>query len=252
MNDEFLQGRVALVTGSAARTGEAILRALADAGADVIIHYRRSGSDADTIAAELKRRGRRALALQADFEKPGGPESLIHRLQAQMGRLDIIVNNIGNYPLDPPLAQRPETMRATLETNLVAPYALVRAAMPLLERSDNAHVINLGYAGSEYPLAHARAMTYQISKTGLLIMTRSLAQVLGPKGIRVNMVSPGHLENSVDLPEDIAAHVPLGRAGAEADIANAVKYLLSEAGGYITGANLEVSGGYRMSLSDTI
>ena len=95
-------------------------------------------------------------------------------------------------------------------------------------------------------------MAYQISKAGLLVLTRSLAQALGPQGVRVNMVSPGHIDNSVDLPADIAKPRAAGPPGAVDDIAGALLFLLSPAGGYITGANIEVAGGYRLSLADTL
>ena len=123
---------------------------------------------------------------------------------------------------------------------------------PALAASGIGHVINLGYAGVEHLVANTRAMAYQISKAGLLVLTRSLAQALGPDGIRVNMVSPGHIDNSVDLPADIHSHVPLGRPARIDDIAGALLFLLSPAGGYITGANIEVAGGYRLSLADAV
>jgi len=247
-----LAGRVALVTGAARRTGRGLALALARAGADVVVHYGRSRQEAESAVAEITALGRRGFAVSADLAVPGQAEALIETALACAGRLDVLVNNVGNYPLGDPLGLAPDAFRATLETNLTAPYALIRAALPALLASGTGQVINLGYAGVEHPVANTRAMAYQISKAGLLVLTRSLAQALGPRGVRVNMISPGHIDNSVDLPADIASHVPLGRPARIDDIAGALLFLLSPAGAYITGANIEVAGGYRLGLADTL
>jgi 3-oxoacyl-[acyl-carrier protein] reductase len=247
-----LSGRVALVTGAARRTGRGRALALARAGADVVVHYGQSRLDAESAVAEIAALGRRGFAISADLAVPGQAEALIEATLTQAGRLDVLVNNVGNYPLGDPFGLSPEQFRATLETNLTAPYALIRAALPALLASGTGQVINLGYAGVEHMIAHTRAMAFQISKAGLLVLTRSLAQALGPQGVRVNMISPGHIDNSVDLPADIQSHVPLGRPARIEDIAGAMLFLLSPAGGYITGANIEAAGGYRLSLADTL
>ncbi|ANX03678.1 SDR family NAD(P)-dependent oxidoreductase [Immundisolibacter cernigliae] len=247
-----LSGRVALVTGAARRTGRGLALALARAGADVVVHYGQSRQDAESAVAEIAALGRRGFAISADLSRPGQAETLIEASLTQAGRLDVLINNIGNYPLGDPLGLSPDQFRATLETNLTAPYALIRAALPALLASGAGQVINLGYAGVEHMIANTRAMAYQISKAGLLVLTRSLAQALGSQGVRVNMVSPGHIDNSVDLPADIASHVPLGRPARIDDIAGVVLFLLSPAGAYITGANIEVAGGYRLSLAETL
>lgn len=247
-----LTGRVVLVTGAAKRTGRGLALALARAGADVAVHYGQSRQDAESAVAEIAALGRRGFAISADLAVPGQAEALMEAALKQAGRLDVLVNNVGNYPLGKPLGLSPEQFRATLETNLTAPYALIRAALPALVASGVGQVINLGYAGVEHMIANTRAMAYQISKAGLLVLTRSLAQALGPQGVRVNMVSPGHIDNSVDLPADIQSHVPLGRPARINDIAGALLFLLSPAGAYITGANIEVAGGYRLSLADRL
>lgn len=246
-----LAGQAVLVTGAARRTGRGIALALAQAGADVVVHYGRSRQAADTVVAEITALGRRAFAVPADLGVPGQAETLVREAIARTGRLDVLVHNVGNYPLGDALHLDTAGFRATLETNLTAAYALVREAHGALAAA-RGHVIALGYAGAGQVVAHPRAMAYQVSKTGLLVLVKSLAQALGPRGIRVNMVSPGHLENSVDLPDRIAAHVPLGRAVAVDEICGAILYLLSPAGAAVTGVNLEVAGGYRLALADQV
>lgn len=244
-----LTGQTALVTGAAVRTGRAIALALAEGGADLIVHANHSVSAANELAVEIRDIGRNAWVCTANFEEAEGARRLANRVTTEVGRLDILVNNVGNYPVKSPLAHQTDELRATLESNLIAPFTLIRELAPLLDRSSNANVVNLGYAGVEQVVANRNAMAYQISKTGLLILTKTLAQELGPRGIRVNMVSPGHLDNSVDLPSELATHVPLQRAGTTSDIIDAIFYMLKP-GSYVTGTNLEVAGGYRLSLSD--
>lgn len=246
-----LRGRVALVTGAAQRTGRGLALALAGAGADVVVHYGRSREAAQALVAEITAQGRRAWAVPADLAVPGAAEALARAALDHAGRLDVLVHNVGNYPLGDALHLSPDGFRATLETNLTAAYALVHTARDALAAA-RGNVIALGYAGVGQVVAHPRAMAYQMSKTALLVMVKSLAQALGPQGVRVNMVSPGHLENSVDLPDAIAAHVPLARAVTVDEICAAVLYLLSPAGAAITGANLEVAAGYRLALADHV
>lgn len=243
-----LAGRTALVTGAAKRTGRVIAETLARAGADVAIHYHHSRAEAEGVLSKVLALGRKGMLVQADFSNLGAAGTLVAEVQETLGSLDILINNVGNYPEVAPLAQTEREFAHTLDTNLVAPYALIRAAVPVMKRAAQADVINLGYAGTEHVLSNRHAMSYQISKTGLLVMTRTLAEELGSWGVRVNMVSPGHLDNSVDLPDHIDRHVPLGRAGRPEEVAEAIIYLLTK-GRYITGANIELAGGYRLSLS---
>lgn len=245
---ERYQGPTALVTGAARRTGRAIAEQLAADGYNLLVHYRSSRTEAETLVDTLRKTGVRSDALPADLADPAGADALIGQVRTLTDRLDLLINNIGNYPLGTPLQQSGEAFRTTLETNLVAPYLLIRGLRGLLAAAPSGSVINIGYVGVDHAVANRNAMSYQISKTGLLILTKTLAQELGPLGIRVNMVSPGHLDNSVDLPERIEDHVPLGRAGTPAEIAGAIRYLVSE-GAYANGANLELGGGYRLALA---
>jgi 3-oxoacyl-[acyl-carrier protein] reductase len=244
-----LAGQAALVTGAPRRTGRAIALALAQAGADVVVHYGRSHAQARAVVAEIEALGRHAWAISADLAAPDAAERLADAALAAAGRMDVLVHNVGNYPVGDALHLDTDGFRATLEANLVAAYALIRSLRAPLA-AGRGSVVCLGYAGVGHVVAHPRALAYQISKTGLLVLVKSLAQALGPEGIRVNMVSPGQIENSVDLPDALPEHVPLGRSVQEEEIAAAVLYLLSPAGAAVTGVNLEMAGGYRLSLAE--
>ncbi len=243
-----LSGQVALVTGAAVRTGRAIALGLAGEGANIFIHYNRNHQQALQLADEIRAMGCQAWVGSADFCDAAAVNALADQLINEVGRLDLLVNNVGNYPVKSPLECSPDEMREVFEANLIAPFALIQQLMPLLQQSASAQVVNLGYAGVELITANTKVMAYQMSKTALLVMTKTLAKELGPLGVRVNMVSPGQLENSVDLPPNIADRVPLQRAGRTQDIVDAIVYL-SKKESYITGINLEVAGGYRLALA---
>jgi len=139
-----------------------------------------------------------------------------------------------------------EPLDDTLRTNLDAPFHLTQLLVDRMPPGSS--IVAIGYVGTGKLAGTVRTGAYSISKTGLLVLVRSLALELGPRGIRVNMVSPGQLENSVDLPEDISRRVPLGRAGRVDEIAGAVAWLASDKAAYVTGQELEVAGGLMLSL----
>ena len=226
---------VALVTGGARRLGRHLSTALAARGFDVVILYRSSGAEAQSLVEEIRSTGRGARARVAE---------VFAELVRTEGRLDLLVNNVGNY--DPRHLDEldPERWDATLAANLSGAFYCCHHGLALM--SEGAQIINIGMTGLDGHRAEVHATDYYVSKSGLLVLTRSLAAAYGPRGVRVNMVSPGHLDNSIDLPPpgEIGRAVPLGRPGRLEEIADAVLYLLDAE--YVTGANLEVSGGYRL------
>ena len=131
----------------------------------------------------------------------------------------------------------------------MGPFDLCRHALDLFSE-DGGSIVNIGYSGLGALSSSPDNLGYVVSKTGLLLVTKTLADQLGPSGIRVNMVSPGQLDISVDVPDDFADEVPLGRAGTVVDVASAVSWLASDAASYVTGQNLEVAGGYMLGLRD--
>lgn len=242
-----LKGKVILITGAARRTGRALALGLAEAGADIIIHYRSSEKEANSLKKEIEAKGGRAQYIAADLSLMDEVIGFCAVIKAKLKRLDVIINNVGNYPKKPLLDTSIYEFQQLLRINLMAPMVLAQQLSPLLASSKEAHIINLGSAGVEYALVNAKAPAYQITKQALLQLTRVLASELGGQGIRVNMVSPGHLDNSVDMSADTVADAPLGRVGTLDDLLAAVLYLLRP-DSYSTGTNLEVTGGYRQSL----
>ena len=235
---------LAVVTGGARRLGRHLCTVLAGRGYDVVILYRRSEAEANALARDITASGRRARALSADVGVNAEVAAVFADIGSREGRVDLLVNNVGNYDPQHVTKLDPARWDATLATNLSGAFYCCFHALPLMCPGSN--IVNIGTAGLEGIRANVQGVDYYVGKTGLLALTRSLAGAYAERNIRVNMVSPGQLENSVDLPspQEIGRWVPLGRAGSLEDVSQAVSYLLDAA--YVTGVNLDVAGGYRL------
>ena len=236
--------RVAVVTGGARRLGRHLALSLGARGWDVVVLFRTSSDDADATVAELRELGRHARALRVDIRSRQDVAAAFADVATREQRIDLLVNNVGNYNPQPVTALDPVVWDDTIAANLSGAYYCCYEALKAMPRGGA--IINIGMAGLEGIRANTRGTDYYVSKTGLLVLTRALAKGYADRGIRVNMVSPGQLDNSVDLPrpEDMWRTVPLGRAGTLDDVAGAVHYLLGA--DYVTGVNIDVSGGYRL------
>ena len=237
-----LTGKVALVTGGAVRVGLEIARALADAGADVAIGYRRSAAEARAAVRDLEARGVRAAALRADVARPREARALVASAVRRLGRLDILVNNAALFFRTPVLTTTIVQFDRLLAVNLRAPFFLSQAAARAMGRRGG-RIINIADVGAVR--AWAGYVPYGISKAGVLMLTRGLAAALAPR-IQVNAVAPG----VVLLPEGfprvsgrrLTARIPMGRHGRPADVAQAVRFFAT-CSDYITGQVLFVDGG---------
>lgn len=245
MSGEALSARrVAVVTGGARRLGRHLCAVLAARGYDIVILYRTSQAESTSLADEIGHAGGRARALAVDVAAEPQVSAVFADIAAHEGRVDLLVNNVGNYNPQHVTELTPAVWDATLAANLSGAYYCCFHALPLLQEGGG--IINIGMAGLDGIRANVRGADYYVSKTGLLSLTRTLAVAYAARKIRVNMVSPGQLENSIDLPapDRISEWVPLGRPGALGDISQAVEYLIDAS--YVTGANIDVAGGYRL------
>jgi 3-oxoacyl-[acyl-carrier protein] reductase len=235
---------VAVVTGGARRVGRHLCTTLAARGYDVVILYRDSEDEARSLEQEIVTSGRRARALSVDVGIEQQVADVFNNIARVEGQVDLLVNNVGNYNPQHVTQLEPAVWDATLAANLSGAFYCCYHALRIM--ADSGNIINIGMAGLEGIRANVHGTDYYVSKTGLLVLTRALAAAHADRRIRVNMVSPGQLENSIDLPTSaqIGAWVPLGRAGNLQDVAQAVEYLLDAA--YVTGVNIDVSGGYRL------
>ena len=236
--------RVAVVTGGVRRLGRHLCKSLAARDYDIVILYRSSDEDARSLERDIASTGQRARALKVDVAVNRNVAAAFADIARTEGHVDLLINNVGNYNPQDVTRLDPEVWDATLSTNLSGAYYCCYHAIKLMP--DGGNIINIGMAGLEGIRANRRGADYYVSKTGLLVLTRALAAGYAAQQIRVNMVSPGQLENSVDLPpaDEIGRWVPLGRSGTLDDMAQAVHYLLDA--DYVTGVNIDVAGGYRL------
>ena len=235
--------RVALVTGSARGIGRAIVLALARQGFDVAVHYHQSALEAEQTRQEALQHGVRAIRVQADVTRVKEAQGLIEEVAGQLGGLQVLVNNVGNYLKKPIEATTPEEWHAMLDSNLNAPFYLTQAALPYLGQTGYGRVVNIGFAGAQNLLARPEITPYVIAKTGLILYSKALAQRLASKGITVNVVAPGVAENSVSKPVN---EIPMGRLAYLEELARAVLFFVDEQNSYITGQVMEVSGGWNL------
>ncbi len=239
MGGVLLKGQVALVTGAARRIGRSIALRLAAEGADVVVNYRTSKTEAEQVVREIAANGRRALAWQADVSRGEEVRRMFAEVERAFGRLDILVNNAGMFfpaPFDQLTEEQWDTI---LATNLKAQFLCAQAAAPLMKRQRRGRVINLSSIGGL--LAWPKYTHYCVSKAGVIMLTRCLARALAPE-ITVNSVAPGTIQFPGEPPdEDYIRRVPLGRTGRAEDIAGAVVFLAHAE--FITGQVFVVDGG---------
>ena len=241
-----MKGKTVLVTGAAKRVGSAIARELHAAGANVVLHYRRSAHEAAVLVAELNaQRTASAACVQADLLDIAQLPHLVADTLAHFGRLDALVNNASSFFATPLGEIGLDAWDDLMGSNLKAPLFLTQAAAPHLRLARGA-VVNITDIHAERPLAGYPL--YCAAKAGLLGLTRALAIELAPE-VRVNAVAPGPILWPDNDPffdgatrQAIVAQTLLRRAGSPQDIARAVRFLLGDAS-YITGQVINVDGG---------
>ena len=242
--EHSLDSKVALITGGARRIGAAIARTLHAEGMNLIIHYRNSGDNAKTLADELNQHRSGSVALaKADLEKTEDCSRLAQQAIDAFGRIHALINNASAFfptPLGEISQKHWETL---LGVNLKAPFFLSQACAEALTLTQGA-IINLTDIYAKRPLP--KHLVYSVSKAGLVALTHSLAQELGPD-VRVNAIAPGAIlwpesGDTQENQEEIIRRTPLGRLGDPGDIAGTVLFLLRDAP-FITGQVINVDGG---------
>ncbi|HTN92694.1 MAG TPA: 2-dehydro-3-deoxy-D-gluconate 5-dehydrogenase KduD [Sorangium sp.] len=248
-NDPFrLDGKVALVTGSAVGIGAAIATALARAGADISCHGKDEPGEA--TMAEIHKLGRRAIGTAADLSDRASHAELIGRTTAELGRIDILVNNAGLIRRSPAVEYSDEDWDLLIEVNLTSAFRLSRLAGKKMLEQGSGRIVNiaslLSFQGGILVPAYAA------SKGGIAQLTKALANEWAGRGVNVNAVAPGYIatDNTAALRADearsrqILDRIPAGRWGEPSDIAGAALFLCSEASRYVHGHVLVVDGGW--------
>ena len=234
---------VALVTGSAKGAGRAMLLALAQDGYDVCVHYLSSADAALETARQAASHGVEAAAFRADITVESEATGLIDAAVDRFGRLDVLVNNVGNYHKGPLSELDSSTWREMLSSNLDSVFYLCQRALPHLRASGKGRIVNLGFAGSEILKARPQIAPYAIAKTGVILYSKALALTEAEHGVTINVISPGVLETSVSKPVD---KIPMGRLGTLDELVGALRYFMSDEAAYVTGVNIDLAGGWNL------
>ncbi len=243
-----LQGKVALVTGGSRGIGAAIARRLAADGASVALTYVSSRDKAEAVVRSIEAAGGKAVAMRCDNADANAVASTVRQTAEMFGKLDILVNNAGVFipgALNDPGADT-EALKRQFQINVIAVAAAAREAANHL--SENGRVITIGSGLADSCLWPGLA-EYSGTKAAVAAFARGWARDLGPKGITVNVVQPGPIDTdmnpeSSDFAEAQKAANALGRYGKPEDVAAAVSFLAGPEAGFITGATLNVDGGF--------
>ena len=242
-----LSGKVSIVTGAAQGIGKAIANRFAAEGAQVII----GDIDIDRAretAQELSEVNPDVLAMKMDVTIKADMDSLIHRVMAEFGKMDILVNNAAIVTRESFLELSEETWEKTLSVNLKGPFLCSQAfSKCLIENNRKGKIINFASICSVVINPHATLCAYEVSKAGIVMLTKRMAFELAPHGINVNAIAPSIVKTRLLQPqneEKLLAHLPIGRIAEPDDIAGTAVFLASNDSDYITGTTVFVDGGW--------
>lgn len=246
MSTAPLAGRRALVTGGSRGIGAEIVRRLTTDGAAVAFTYASSTTDAEKLVAEVAADGGKAIAIQADAAEPSQITAAVDRAVAELGGLDVLVNNAGTAHLAPLEEFTREEFDRLVAVNVGGVFWATHTAIPHL--GEGARIINIGSINADR-VPGPGISVYAMTKGAVSSLSRGLARELGPRGITVNNVQPGPINTDMnpdegEFAEGLKQVVALGRYGHTSDVAALVAFLAGPESGYITGANLNVDGGF--------
>ena len=239
--------RVALITGGVRGIGRAVTLSLAKRGWTVAACYRRSEKEATELDSMLGEIGARKLLASADLSRSGEADALVHRVESEFGRIDALINCIGSYHRIHLMQESIEGWHSMFENNLHPVFYMSRAVAPGMIQRNWGRIINFGMVNADQQIGQPYVTAHYIAKTGVIILTRSLAKILAPHGITANSISPGFIETGSVPQEEISKSfqsIPAGYMGTPDDAVGAVRYLLSDEARYVNGANIYLSGAW--------
>ncbi len=240
--------RAALVTGGTRGIGKGIAVALAREGARVAVAYRSNKAAAQSALRQLQSAGAECFAIEADVTAPEKAEFLVRTVIERFRRLDILVNNVGEFRWKPVAESSVAEWHDVLASNLLSVLYVSKAALVPMRRQRWGRIVNLGAVGAERAFGQAKISAYASAKAGVVALSRSLALEEAAHGITVNVVNPSSIDERELTVEEARrihdARYPIGRPPTAQDVAAAVKFFVSEEAGYITGQVMNVSGGW--------
>jgi 3-oxoacyl-[acyl-carrier protein] reductase len=224
---------------------------LGSLGAKVAVCYVRNKDMAVQLAREITDKGGEADAFGADLTTEEGASGLVSAVVARFGSLDVLVCNVGGFLRKPFEETTVEEWRDQFAQNTDTMYFCIRAALPHLTAKSAGRIVNFAAAGADQAARQSNFAAYAAAKAAVVGFSRALARELGPQGVTVNVIAPGIVSDNAPTREDareigFVKHTPVGRVGSFEDVAEAVAFLVRPEADYITGAVLEVSGGWRI------
>ena len=238
--------RVAVVTGSGKGIGRGIAKRLADEGMVVVVNYQKDEAAAQESLAHVQTVSPRSILIQADVSTPEGAKRLIDETLAAFGRLDILVNNTGPFLVKSVFDTEPDEWRRILDGNLSSAFYCTKYALATMRAQKSGNIVYLGSLNAETTRGAPTTAAYNAAKTGLVVLSKSVARSEAHHGIRCNLVNPGFIDTYALSEADrreLPSLVPMGSLGTPEDIAEAVAFLVSDKARYVTGAVLNVHGG---------
>jgi 3-oxoacyl-(acyl-carrier-protein) reductase len=247
---EELAGKVALVTGGARGIGRATALRLAEGGADVAVNYQNSRSGAEEVSGQIRARGRRAVAIQANVADETEVRRMLEQVGSELGKVQVLVNNAG-ITRDKSFLKMTRLMwDEVLGVNLNGPFLATQAVLPDMVAAGWGRIVNVSsVVGLTGNFGQAN---YAVTKGGIIAFTMTLAREVARKGVTVNAVAPGYIATDMtkDVPEvvidQVCAMTPIGRLGTAEEVAEAIAFLAGPRSSYITGQVLSVNGGMYM------
>jgi 3-oxoacyl-[acyl-carrier protein] reductase len=245
-----LKNRVALVTGGSRGIGKGISIRLAQDGARVAIAYRSNKGAAQLALRQMQALGADCVAVETDISQPGRAEQLIKTVVDRYGRIDVLVNNVGDFKWGTLAESSLDEWKNIFDSNLMTVMQMCRAVLPVMRKGRWGRVINLGAVGAERAFGQAKISAYAAAKAAVVALSRSLALEEAKNGITVNVVNPSSMDEK-DLSLEEArklrdARFPIGRPPTVEDVAASVAFFASEEAEYVTGQVLNVSGGWML------
>ena len=249
-----LQGKTAIVTGGGSGIGRQMAEGLAEMGANLVLCARKA-ERCERAAAELEHLGVRALGLACDVRDRAQVDAVVATALAELGRVDVVVNNAGTVWGAPPEEMPLEGWQKVIDVNLTGVFLFAQAAGRVMIERDGGSIVNIasvaGLRGA--PPEIVNTVVYHASKGGVIAFTRDLACKWARHGIRVNAIAPGWFPSGMSRwvldrhGDELARHIPLGRVGGPHDLKGAIVFLASPASAYVTGHTLVVDGGQSVS-----
>ncbi len=245
MKTTHLVGKIALVTGASRGIGRAVALSLAAAGADLGVNFRVARAEADSLADEIEKLGRRCLTIQADVSKGPEVERLVSAVQSELGPVSVLVNNAGIARLQPLVEIAEVDWDEVVDVNLKSAFLMIQACLPDFRRQKWGRIVNISSVAAQ--LGGIVGPHYAASKAGLHGLTHYYARALAKEGITANSVAPALIETDMitDNPAATPDLIPIGRIGQVQEVADVV--MLAVSNGYLTGQTLSVNGGLYMT-----